>query len=261
MNIKLLLLFIVALLGSEITYSIETIKGIFSKISVDNLYQVRFTSANYGNWLKGEDEKLTGKTRNEGFYMFEKVGLLCTDAELPATSYEATQVFGDRQGLTEMFPTRRIYPPLNLTFYVDSNHVVIKMFEMWMNFINPINSIKKMHNTYGRMRYPDTYKDNIEIIKFEKDAGLSKSFLTSGGNRTVGNTSELRYKSPMLRYHLTNCWPMNMSQMPVSYGTANILKVSVTFQYDRYYVFESNPEDGSVEYLFNEKNLLQELNK
>lgn len=245
-------------LGSEITYSIETVKNIFSKVSFDNLYQVRFISANYGNWLSGGDGKVTGEFMNDGFYLFEKVGLLCTQAELPATSYETTQVFGDRQGLAEMFPTRRIYPPLNLTFYVDSNHVVIKMFEMWMNYINPINSIRKTHNTYSRMRYPDSYKDNIQILKFEKDTGISKSFLNSIGRRDAGNLTELRYKSPILSYHLTNAWPINMSQMPVSYGTANVLKVSVTFQYDRYYVSEFTANDGVKTYLFNEKNLLQE---
>ncbi len=241
--------------GRELTYTVENVKNIFSKVSLDNLYQVRFISANYANWLSGENGKLSGESLNDGFRLLEKVGLLCTQAELPASNYEQMQVFGDRQGLTEMFPTRRIYPPLNLTFYVDSNHVVIKMFEMWMNYINPINSTKKQHNTYGRMRYPDSYKDNIQILKFEKDSGLSSNWLIEQG-RNSSNTAEMKFKSPILSYHLTNAWPINMSQMPVSYGTANVLKVSVTFQYDRYYVSEHTANDGIKSYLFNSQNLL-----
>ena len=246
--------FIVAISGREITYSIEKVKNLFSKVSFDTLYQVTFPSANYNNWLRGSNIYWTDSL-NEGFRLFEKVGLLCTQAELPGTQYQTTQVIGDRQGLIEMFPVLRTYPPLNLTFYVDTNHIIIKVFEVWMNYINPLNSARKQDNTYSRMRYPDTYKDFIKIVKFEKDTGLSDKFMKRQGLEKR-DVRELRYKSSMLNYEFVNAWPSNIISMPVSYGTSNILKVSVTFQYDRYYVSESTAERGFERMLFNERNIL-----
>lgn len=253
MNDKLSV-FIVAVSGREITYTIQKVKNLFSKVSFDTLYQVTFPSANYNNWLSGSNI-YSASSLNEGFRLFEKVGLLCTQAELPGTQYDVTQVFGDRQGLLEMFPTRRVYPPLNLTFYVDSNHVVIKMFELWMNYINPINTLSRRDNTYTRMRYPDTYKDFIKIIKFEKDTGLDNKFMAKNG-LGKGNVDEFRYKSSMINYEFVNAWPINMSQIPVSYGTSNVLKVSVTFQYDRYYVSDASAGSGFETSLFNSRNIL-----
>lgn len=240
--------------GREITYTINKVKNLFSKVSFDTLYQVTFPAANYNNWLSGSNIYSAGSL-NEGFRLFEKVGLLCVGAELPGTQYQTQQVVGDRQGLIETFPTMRSYPPLNLTFYVDSNHVVIKMFELWMNYINPINSISKRDNVYSRMRYPDSYKDFIKIIKFEKDTGLSNEFM-EGQGMAKGNVDEFRYKSSMINYEFTNAWPINMSQMPVAYEKTNVLKVTVTFQYDRYYVSDADAKTGFESTLFNSRNIL-----
>ena len=66
---------------------------------------------------------------------------------------------------------------------------------------------------YRRMRYPDSYKCNtLYINKFEKDF-----------RRTM-------------RYQFINAFPKSMSSVPVSYGPADILKVTVSFNYDRYIV-------------------------
>ena len=39
-----------------------------------------------------------------------------------------------------------------------------------------------------------------------------------------------------LRYQFINAFPKSMSSVPVSYGPADILKVTVSFNYDRYIV-------------------------
>ena len=66
---------------------------------------------------------------------------------------------------------------------------------------------------YRRMRYPDSYKCNtLYINKFEK-----------GFKRTM-------------RYQFINAFPKSMASVPVSYGPADILKVTVSFNYDRYIV-------------------------
>ena len=50
-----------------------------------------------------------------------EINFLAYEAVLPGTSYETTQVFGDRQGITETFANKRVYPPVDVSFYVDSN--------------------------------------------------------------------------------------------------------------------------------------------
>lgn len=234
-----------AVSASDFRYTIEKVKNVFSKVSFDNLYQVTFPVGNYSNWLTGSD--LTRTTLDtDGFDLFQKVGLLCTQAELPGTQYATTQVVGDRQGLIELFPTIRSYPPLNLTFYVDTSHVIIKFFETWMNYISPINKTDRSDSTFSRLRYPDTYKDTIRIIKFEKDTLYQEE---------RPGVSESLYKSNMLSYELTKAWPVNIASMPVSYGNSNVMKVTVTFQYDRYYVSEIT-QTGLESKLFNSSNIL-----
>ena len=66
---------------------------------------------------------------------------------------------------------------------------------------------------YRRMRYPDTYKcDTMFITKFEKN------------------------QKRLLRYQFINAFPKAITPMPVTYGQADLLRVTVSFNYDRYIV-------------------------
>ena len=64
---------------------------------------------------------------------------------------------------------------------------------------------------YYRMQYPDYYKSNsTKIIKFDRD-----------------------YKKEFV-YNFIGLFPINMSSVPVSYDSSEIMKVSVAFNYERY---------------------------
>ena len=66
---------------------------------------------------------------------------------------------------------------------------------------------------YRRFNYPQEYKAPVlEIIKFE---------------RAIDNNNALKYK-------FFNAFPKSVGSMSVSYGQAELLKVTVTFAYDRY---------------------------
>jgi hypothetical protein len=56
------------------------------------------------------------------------------EAVLPGTSYETAQVYGDRMGRIEQYPTRRIYPNVDVSFYIDQDYKVLKFFEAWMEY-------------------------------------------------------------------------------------------------------------------------------
>ena len=134
----------------------------------------------------------------------------------PATAYATAEVKDNFMGVPQEFAHTRIYTDIDFTFYVDEDYTLLNIFEGWMDYISSgaereVADFQKPF--YRRMRYPDSYKCNtLYINKFEKNF-----------NRTM-------------RYQFINAFPKSMSSVPVSYGPADILKVTVSFNYDRYIV-------------------------
>jgi len=149
-------------------------------------------------------------------FLSERSGILCNDASLPTTSYATAEVKDNFMGIPQQYAHTRVYTDIDFTFYVDEEYTLLKIFEGWMEYIssgaNPLME-QPTKSYYRRMRYPDSYKCNtLYINKFEKNF-----------NRTM-------------RYQFINAFPKSMSSVPVSYGPADILKVTVSFNYDRYIV-------------------------
>ena len=94
----------------------------------------------------------------------------------------------------------------------------MKVFEGWMDYISSGSGAnEKSSNFYRRFKYPDTYKcDTMHITKFEKD-------IEKNPDRKIS-------------YQFFNTFPKSMTSIPVSYGSADLLKVNVSFNYDRYLI-------------------------
>ena len=147
------------------------------------------------------------------------MSILCTQAEIPGTSFQTDLATGHHQGIVEEFPNLRTFPPLNLTFYVDADMVILEVLEKWMTYINPIATNRRDLNAYGRFNYPEDYKEIIHLTKFERD--------------TFGRPKE--YQSRLSTYEFVNVWPVDLTSMRVAYGDSNVLKCSVKFAYDRFF--------------------------
>ena len=147
-------------------------------------------------------------------FLSERSGILCSDASLPTTAYATAEVRDNFMGVPQQYAHTRIYTDIDFTFYVDDDYNLLKIFEGWMEYISSGAGLNVQHKSYyRRMRYPDSYKCNtLYINKFEKDF-----------RRTM-------------RYQFINAFPKSMSSVPVSYGPADVLKVTVSFNYDRYIV-------------------------
>lgn len=143
------------------------------------------------------------------------LGLLCSDAVLPTSSYATSEVKDNFMGVTQEFAHTRLYTDIDLTFYIDRDYKVLRFFEGWMDYVSgggPAQTPKG--NSYRRFNYPDYYKNSsIYIKKFEKDFDTD--------NKSIN-------------YQLINAFPKGITSIPVSYGSAELLKVNVTFNYDRY---------------------------
>lgn len=164
---------------------------------------------------------------------------LCSDASLPGISLNLSQEMGSHQGIIEKFPNARIFPSMDVTFYVDSEFKVIRLFEEWINFINPIHSFTGVSqpnprglpeftssSNFFRLRYPNEYKKIISITKFER-------------NFRVQGTNRLR-QPPSVTYRLIDAFPSTVNSIPVTYEGSTITKTTVSFEYSRY-VMEVNP--------------------
>jgi hypothetical protein len=157
----------------------------------------------------------------------DTINFLAYEAVLPGTSLETTQVFGDRQGITETFANKRVYPPVDVSFYVDYNYDVLRFFEEWISTAAPNKGGANTggSSSYQKFQYPSTYKKDVLITKFEREFYSSNQRLNKPGNVT---------EPKQAIYTLFNAYPTNLISLPVSYEQSNILRTTVTFNYDLY---------------------------
>lgn len=188
-----------------------------------------------------ENAGLLGEANDNYFYDF-----LCSEASMPGVSFNSVQEMGSYQGVVENFPTMRLFSPFEISLYVDNNFKIIRLFEEWINFINPIYNDKdngkpaaptqkgqgahKYPNQFFRLRYPEEYRRIISVVKFERNFR---------GPKNTGNPAS----PPTITYRLIDAYPDQISVIPLTYEGSIITKATVRFLYSRF-VIEKN--DGQV---------------
>jgi len=152
-------------------------------------------------------------------FIIEESGLRCSSASIPGSSLATASINGNYMGVQEKMVHSRIFTEMSLEFIVDRDYKIIKFFEFWMDYItngSENNNIRKTRDGYFyRMRYPrgsdSGYKCNkIKIVKFEPSQGKE------------------------LEYTFYGAFPINFSSTPVQYGSSDVLRANVTFNYERY---------------------------
>ena len=216
-------------------------RDIFGSLSLTSQFKVslHLTNVDAGGsglmkWLRDSNVITGNQTKN---YVYD---FYCAEAVIPGVQFDVTEEMGSRQGTIERFPTRRLFPEFTMTFYVDNEYNLIRLFEEWMNYINPLyggtgilppspigqgNNLGKDRRDFFRFRYPDEYKRIISLTKFERNFDSSKP-------------NDIRFP-PHLTYRMLEAFPTNITAMPLTYEGSQIVKTTVTFQYIRY-VMEKN---------------------
>ena len=162
----------------------------------------------------------------------ENLELLCDSAVLPGSSFATHEPTNDYAGVTEKMAYRRMYDgTLDLSFMVDRNYNVIEMLDGWLDFISGVGitgsrqSYKSRHVNY-RMTYPEQYRTELYLTKFEKDVSYPDDF---------GVVIEGVLDPPkQLLYTFVGAFPSSVTSTPVSYGPSDVLRVNVSFSYMRY---------------------------
>ena len=218
----------------KLKYGIESIKGAFSKVSMSNQFKITFGTPKSG--LKSYLQTAGLTSSSDGLTFMEKMELLCNATSLPGSQLQFFPTTGHYQGMMENFPRMRTYGDNNtigLSFYVDADHKIIRFFEEWMNYINPlfsesgsISSSSAGQNTkalnvgnINKIRYPDSYRMDFALTKFE---------------RNVGYRGPSKTGSHYLTYEFIEAFPISVARMPVQYGQAGVLTLNVTMTYLRY---------------------------
>jgi len=168
-------------------------------------------------------------------FVKRRLGYMCSEATLPVSSYATAEVKDNFVGVTQEFAHTRLYTDLDLTFYVDNNYLSMRYFELWMDYISgasnslsttnqqllsnqqlataDLNNFSVSRGHYKQFHFPDQYKsDTIRIYKFERNLDTQ------------------------LVYTFINAFPKGLTSVPVSYGSSELLKITVTLNYDRYIV-------------------------
>ena len=148
------------------------------------------------------------------YFEGENLELLCSRTNLPGTFLRTHTVENDYHGVSEQMAYRRQYDEtLQLEFYVDRDYNVVEFFDSWIDFISGQGNqnVAKSPVANYRFNFPQSYKNDIYLTKFEKDAG--------GQN---------------LAYTFIKAFPISIVSMPVSYEKSQILKCNVAFSYIRY---------------------------
>ncbi len=169
------------------------------------------------------------------------------EANIPGANFDLAEQSAAYQGMLEYMPYRRIFAPFDVTYYVDDNYNILRLFEEWMNYINPLYGDRGRYgggwtgqtdfnesNAYYRMRYPSKYKRPITITKFERE------FWKNPNEPRDGETN-----MPLISYQLIDAFPQQVTAVPLSYSGSEITKVSVTFGYTRYVTIKDNGAKSS----------------
>tara|TARA_B100001057_G_C22664301_1_gene877204 strand:+ start:116 stop:730 length:615 start_codon:yes stop_codon:yes gene_type:complete len=196
--------------------TMQDVKEKLGKLSITNQYQVNFSSLKktITDYLEiiGLD--------NAKEFLSRDAGILCSEASLPASAFATGEVKDNFMGIPQEFAHTRLYTDIDFTFYVDQDYTLLRIFEGWMDYIASGADTDGIgpgqRGFYRRFKYPNDYKcDTMSITKFEKNLGRT------------------------LLYEFVNAFPKSITPIPVTYGAADLLKVTVSFNYDRYVVTRS----------------------
>ena len=197
-------------------------------------------------------------------YDGELLTLTCTEASLPGSSIATFEQQNDYMGVTERHAYRRMYDEtIDFTFLVtqNSDYVQIRFFDAWMKWITgEAGQDLRSPTIVNRAQYPNSYRTDLWIVKFEKDMG-------------AGLTSS----SKLLEYRFIDAYPKAVSSSPVTFEGNSLLKTTVSMTYTRYFVTElksqaeavssrgtrspGNPEFNSFRSLINNSELMGDFGK
>ena len=159
----------------------------------------------------------------------EIIEYFCDEVQLPNINTATSSQNGLYTGLGSVdYPHTRVFTELQISFLLDANLEALKFLNNWYFFIfNEEPVIKglgaqyELENRVTRLRYKNDYAGTIRIIKAEV-----------GGNDSAERQS--------IEYVLEKAYPYAIDAVPLQFGTAQLLRVTGQFKYQRHYVIHND---------------------
>ena len=164
-------------------------------------------------WANNQSGVGNGITRDKK----TNLTIACREASLPGSTLATHEMLNYFTGVRERHAYRKQYDnEASFSFYVDVNYDSIYLFENWMNFIVNQDSSDDLLNSRNysyRVNFPNEYKTDIFIRKFERD-----------------------YRRRNIEYRFLDAYPSSIVSMPVSYDASQLLVCTVNFYFSRYVI-------------------------
>ena len=163
--------------------------------------------------------------------LLNEIGVLCKATSLPGSSLSTHEVANDFYGVTQKHAYRRQFDnSIDLTFFIDKDYQTLYTFEGWMEYIMPLMGKNvKGGGSYFQAQYPDSYRTELYLHKFNKDH--------DGVDGFAENARPVKYsygRPGEIVYTFLGAFPQNISSAVVSYDPSSNLEFTVTFAYERY---------------------------
>jgi hypothetical protein len=211
--------------GKSISEVISKIKG---GMSLTTMYEVTFdfsgaTASSQGNTLERALQSAVADSTAGAFNGDGLITILCSEAQLPNVSSLTGQTNGLFLGEGQVnYAYGRLFTDVSLGWQCDKDMTPLRFLQTWHNYIYTYDMLQATIRTRGevvdKVKYPEQYQASIKITK-----------LTQGKK-----TEDLK----PISFTLINAFPHSIDATPLSYGSSQIVNVSASFYYSKYFVTE-----------------------
>ena len=172
----------------------------------------------------------------------EIIEYFCDEAQLPNTNTATGTQTGLYTGLGQVdYPHTLVYTEVQLSFLLDANLEALKFLNNWHSYIfsggtygddnmpldDGVGTQLKLENRVTRLRYKNEYTGTIKITKAEM-----------GGNDPQERKS--------IEYVLEKAYPYQIDAVPLQFGTAQLLRVTGQFKYQRHYIIHKDIKNSAL---------------
>ena len=228
-------------------FSMQDVKSRMGNYASTNFYHVYFLLPSIGKmpvekFVKSNYDVTSRQATN-------LVEIACIDTTLPGSSFATHEITNDFYGITERHAYRRQFDgAIDFTFAVDRNYTLLRLFEGWMGYIGgettPQYDRTTSRATGGyKVPFRDDYVcNNLSIVKYEKDV-----FTPTGSRRDI-------------QYNFVDAFPISVATMPISQGPTDLLTITVTMNYQKYYTSKAGESSAIGVSGWRDKSNLELLN-
>lgn len=186
---------------------------------MSTMYEVTFEFGRDATALANNIKSATGEGVNWGTDGL--ITMLCSEAQLPNVSSLTGQTNNVYMGEGQVnYAYNRLFTDISLGWLCDKDMTPLKFLQEWHDFIYTSTYIDTKNQgrsqSTSRVKYPVEYEGTIKIRKLTQSTGRTEV-------------------SP-ITYILVGAFPHSIDATPLSYGSSQVVNVSASFYYTRYFV-------------------------